>query len=441
MTSTGLRSLAFAAVWLVALSAAVAKADAAIRITRAELNSSQLRVEGDGALPNAAVTVNPGAVSGKSDSSGAFKIQWTPYSSSTCQVTASDGSSSATASLSGCTPTSSSASAPAVSLSPTSLTFASRDTGTTSPPQLVTVTNSGTASLFINSAAVPNTLDFTVVGDGCSGLTLAAGTSCSVSIIFSPTLAGTRTAQLTVTDNAPDSPQTVPLTGTGTTPAGSTAPALAIDTRFMTCTSGVCDIAAGSNVFVNNFFSTTFLAGGGTPPYSWSGTLPAGMTLRPSGLALGASTALGTTTFQVTVTDAAGASATGTFSLTVTSSPPPSPSGCQTGGTLRESLTGSAIGGRTPSGQATADETKFSGCGGFSLLSAQVKNVNLADGTVLWVTLDFMPVGTITLRSGSGTMAQYNMGQFGVSRDAVRVYSALPDAGTSQQILIWGAFR
>jgi hypothetical protein len=438
-----LRRLAVTATAIVAFGVGTATAEAAVTITRSELQSSQLRVEGAGAVPNATVTVNPGAITGRSDASGAFKIESSPYSSSTCKVTVSDGSTSTSASLSGCTP---SATAPppstsAASLTPSSLTFASQDTGTTSAPQQVAVTNTGTSGLFINSAAVPNTLDFTVVGDGCSGLTLAAGTSCSVSIVFSPTLAGTRTAQLTVTDNAANSPQTAALTGSGTTPAGTTAPALAIDTRFMTCGGGVCDIGAGSNVFVNNFFTTTFLAGGGTQPYRWSGTLPAGMTLRPSGLALGAPTALGTSTFQVTVTDAAGDTATGTFSLTVTNPPPPTPPGCQTGGSLREALSGSSIGGQTPSGQATADESKFSGCGGFSLLSVQVKNVNLADGTVLWVTLDFKPVGTITLRGGSGTMAQYDLGRFGVSRDAIRVYSALPDIGTSQQILIGGSFR
>ena len=90
---------------------------------------------------------------------------------------------------------------------------------------------------------------------------------------------------------------------------------------------------------------------------------------------------------------------------------------------------------------ATADETRFSGCGGFSLLSVRVSNVNLPDGTQLWVTLDFGPVGTITLSGGSGTMATYNMGRFGVSRDQIRVYSALPDIASSQQILIGGSFR
>ena len=106
----------------------------------------------------------------------------------------------------------------------------------------------------------------------------------------------------------------------------------------------------------------------------------------------------------------------------------------------RTSGSGSPIRG-TPSGEATADMTRFSGCGGFSLLSVQVKDVNLADGSRLWVTLDFKPVGTITLRGGSGTMATYNLGFFGVSNDDVRVYSALPDVGTSKQILIGGAFQ
>src|SRR5919202_6627805 len=201
------------------------------------------------------------------------------------------------------------AAAPAVTFTPTSLTFAAQAIGTTSAPQSVTVANTGNASLFINSAAVPNTLDFTVVNDGCSGLTLAAGTSCGMSITFSPTASGTRSAALTVTDNAPGSPQTVPITGTGT----GTNPPLAINTQFFACTGGVCDIGAGSNVFVNNFFTRTFQASGGTAPYTWTGQPPAGLTLRPSGLLLGAPTATGTFTFSVTVTDAAGATATGRF--------------------------------------------------------------------------------------------------------------------------------
>jgi hypothetical protein len=444
VSATVLRVVSLAAVLLAVVGTTGAGAATGITITKSELSSSQLRVEGSGALPNHSITINPGNVTGTTDANGAFKVQVTPYSSSTCQVTVSDGASSASAALAGCT-----ASAPtvqtaaAVALSPTSLTYAARDTGTTSAAQSVTVSNSGNASLFFNSAAISglDTLDFTVVNDGCSGLTLAPGASCIMSVTFSPTAAGTRTAALRFTDNAPNSPQNVSLTGTGTTPAGTTAPGVAIDNQFFTCTGGVCDVAEGSIEFVNNFFTTSFRATGGTAPYTWAGNVPAGLVLRPSGLLLGAPTTLGTSTFTVTVTDAAGATASGTYSLTVSGSPAPTPSGCQTGGTVREALSGSALGGQTPSGQATVDESKFSGCGGFSVMTAQVKNVNLPNGTVLWVSLDFKPVGTITLQGGSGTMAQYNLGDSGVSRDSVRVYSALPDIASSQQILIGGFFQ
>src|SRR4051795_9649512 len=178
------------------------------------------------------------------------------------------------------------AGAPAVAFTPTSLTFAAQAIGTTSAPQSITIANTGNAALFINSAATrgADPLDFTQVNDGCSGLTLAPGTSCSVSITFSPTASGARSATFILTDNAAGSPQTVPITGTGT---GTNAP-LAIDNRFFTCANGVCDIGAGHNVFANNFFSTSFLASGGTAPYTWSGQVPAGLTLRQSGLLLGA---------------------------------------------------------------------------------------------------------------------------------------------------------
>jgi len=548
------RLLAIVTISFTTLSVLATGALAAVTISRAELNSGQLRVEGSGALPNHTITITPGPVTGTSDGSGAFRIETSRYSSPTCKITVTDGTTSATATLSGCTPQSPPTSGPAASVSPTSLTYASQATGTTSAAKTVTVTNTGNAVLTVSGAALSGTnpadyvvtadtcsasnvpvgsscgvsiafrptvtgtrtatltvadnaanspqtvslsgtgatpppppagtpavtftptsltfaaqdvgttsaaqsvtvantgsgplfinsaqtrgadpLDFTEVNDGCSGLTLAAGTSCSVAINFSPTTTGTRSATLIITDNAPNSPQNLAITGTGT----GTAPALTIDTRFMSCAGGVCDIAPNSNVFVNNFFATSFLASGGTAPYTWSGTPPAGMSLRPSGLIFGSPTTLGTATFTVTVTDAAGSTASGTFSLTVTNPPPPTPPGCQTGGVLKEALSGPSFNGSTPSGRATADETQFSGCGGFSTLTVQVSNVNLPDGTRLWVTLDFGPVGFITLRGGSGTMARYNMGDFGVSRDQIRVQSALPDVPGAQQILIGGSF-
>jgi hypothetical protein len=294
--------------------------------------------------------------------------------------------------------------------------------------------------VFFNNVAESGSfnLDYTIVNDGCIGLTLTPGQSCQTSVTFSPNNTGTMPENIVFTDNAANSPQTVPMTGTGT---GTQTP-LSIDDQFFACSGGVCDITDGNPTIVNNFYANGFTAQGGMPPYTWSGGSPTGVPLRPSGDLWGDPTQLGTQTFQVTVTDAAGNTATGTFSLTVVNSPAPSPGGsCQTYGTLTESLSGSAINGQTPSGVATADETKLSGCGGFSLLTVQVNHVNLPDGTVLWVSLDGLAVGEITLNRGSGTMPQYNMGTFSVGGfDQVRVFNSVPDQNPFQQILIGGGF-
>jgi hypothetical protein len=45
---------------------------------------------------------------------------------------------------------------------------------------------------------------------------LSAGAECTITVTFSPQAAGTRTSNLSISDNAPGSPQSIPLTGTGT---------------------------------------------------------------------------------------------------------------------------------------------------------------------------------------------------------------------------------
>jgi hypothetical protein len=101
--------------------------------------------------------------------------------------------------------------APAVTLSPTSLTFAAETVGTASAAQTVTLTNSGTAPLSLTSIAASG--DF-AVSQSC-GASLAAGGTCTLSVTFTATATGTRTGALSITDNAMGSPQTVSLTGGG----------------------------------------------------------------------------------------------------------------------------------------------------------------------------------------------------------------------------------
>jgi 6-phosphogluconolactonase (cycloisomerase 2 family) len=104
---------------------------------------------------------------------------------------------------------------PAVTLSPGSLTFPATTQGNTSPAQSITLTNSGAATLHISSVLPggSNPADFQV-SNACSGAYPIAST-CNITVTFSPLGAGQRTANLTISDDAPDSPQSVQLTGTG----------------------------------------------------------------------------------------------------------------------------------------------------------------------------------------------------------------------------------
>jgi hypothetical protein len=106
--------------------------------------------------------------------------------------------------------------APVVALSPTSLTFAGTPPGTASAAQAVTLSNTGNANLTINNIAIggTNAGDFSETHATC-GATLAAQSSCTINVTFKPTVAGTRTATVSVADNATGSPHTATLSGSG----------------------------------------------------------------------------------------------------------------------------------------------------------------------------------------------------------------------------------
>ncbi|PYU91620.1 MAG: hypothetical protein DMG25_14260 [Acidobacteria bacterium] len=113
---------------------------------------------------------------------------------------------------------------PAASLSPTSLSFTSQTVGTTSPAQAVTLSNSGAATLSINGIAIAGTNNADFAQTNNCGSSVAAGGSCTINVTFTPTATGTRSATLTVTDNASGSPQTASLTGTGLAASAALSP-------------------------------------------------------------------------------------------------------------------------------------------------------------------------------------------------------------------------
>lgn len=106
--------------------------------------------------------------------------------------------------------------APAVTLSPGSLTFGNQVVGTKSAAQAVTLTNRGSASLNFTSIAITgqNSTDFTQTNN--CGASLAASASCTINVTFTPDKANNRAASMKITDNASPSTQTVSLSGTGT---------------------------------------------------------------------------------------------------------------------------------------------------------------------------------------------------------------------------------
>jgi hypothetical protein len=105
----------------------------------------------------------------------------------------------------------------AVILAPASMTFPLlRTVGGTSLPQTVKLTNVGSEQLNITGSTVtgPNPGDF-AQSNNCPA-TVALGGSCLITVTFTPAAQGVRTASVSIADNAPGSPQTVPLTGRGT---------------------------------------------------------------------------------------------------------------------------------------------------------------------------------------------------------------------------------
>lgn len=102
--------------------------------------------------------------------------------------------------------------APGVTTSPTSLAFGNQAVGSTSAAQTLTLTNSGTDPLTISFIGASG--DF-IASPSCP-MVLAASTSCSITVQFRPSLTGPRAGAVTILSNAPTSPNSVQLTGTGT---------------------------------------------------------------------------------------------------------------------------------------------------------------------------------------------------------------------------------
>ena len=119
--------------------------------------------------------------------------------------------------LSGCSNSSTSSStsgtqtAPQASLSPSTLTFSSQNLGTTSASKTLTLSNTGNAALTVSS--------ITAAGDfaqtNTCGSPVAAGSSCTILVTFTPSVVGARVGSVSVATNATGSPESASLSGSG----------------------------------------------------------------------------------------------------------------------------------------------------------------------------------------------------------------------------------
>src|SRR5262249_35784938 len=104
--------------------------------------------------------------------------------------------------------------------------FGSVVVGSTSATTNVQLTNNGTSTLNITSITLTGTdaTQFALVAPAsgspaCSfgASSISAGSSCFFGVRFAPTSTGAKSASVSVADNAAGSPQSVSLSGTGTT--------------------------------------------------------------------------------------------------------------------------------------------------------------------------------------------------------------------------------
>ena len=97
-------------------------------------------------------------------------------------------------------------------LTPNKSDYPKTKVGDTSAAKTFTLKNRQTVAL--TNITASTTGDFAVSAMACTA-SLAAEESCTISVTFTPTQTGTRSGQLSVSDTANNSPQTVSLSGTG----------------------------------------------------------------------------------------------------------------------------------------------------------------------------------------------------------------------------------
>ena len=197
-----------------------------------------------------------------------------------------------------------------VAASPSSISWYKVAVGNTGGGKSVRLTNSGSSAISISGISITgtNSGDFYIAANTC-GTSLAASASCTLSVYFRPVTVGTRTATLTYTDNASNSPQQVSLSGLGTS-VSATPSSLSFGSV------GAGSKSASQTITVSNGTANSVTLSSG----SISGANPAvfAVTSTTCGSSLAASASC---TASIAFTPAAAASYTATWTITAGSNP------------------------------------------------------------------------------------------------------------------------
>jgi hypothetical protein len=164
-----------------------------------------------------------------------------------------------------------------VGVSPTGLSFGSQVVGTTSTPQTVTLTNNLTTALTIGSIGFTGADSGDFAQTNNCGTSLNTGASCTINVTFDPAASGARSATLSITDNAGNSPQTVSLSGTGVIPVTLSTTSLSFGTVFVGSKSTATPVTLTNNQSVSLTNISISVSGAGFSQVNTCGTsIPAG---------------------------------------------------------------------------------------------------------------------------------------------------------------------
>jgi hypothetical protein len=303
-----------------------APAGAAVTVQRAEVNDGRLRLEGS-ATANRDITVD-GVAMGRSDSSGSFRIERSPYSPpADCTVDVNDGSSTArTATLSGCTVTTTTPTT--IAPSTTTTTDAPSTTTTTIAPSTTTTAAPPLPSSgfrIITASPLPNAnvgTEYTAFIEACCG----NGTPYRWRLVGGSVPDGLRFVgddfRLTRTTGVVGTPtrvQTTTFTVEARDGAGATARkslSMTVDPALpLEITNQGSVLAPGT---VGQSYANSLFASGGVRPWTWSiiGSLPPGLSLSGNTIS-GTPTTAGTFSFTARVRSADGQQAERIFTISV----------------------------------------------------------------------------------------------------------------------------